>query len=39
MYAAFSNWVQSHRDLPLKLNQQLSRTGDVELDSTDRTTR
>ena len=21
MYAAYSNWVQSHRDLPLKLNQ------------------
>jgi len=24
MYAAFSNWVQSHRDLPLKLNQWCS---------------
>lgn len=24
MYAAYSNWVQSHRDLPLKLNQWCS---------------
>jgi len=24
MYAAFSNWVQSHRDLPIKLNQWCS---------------
>ena len=21
MYAAYSNWVQSHRDLPIKINQ------------------
>lgn len=24
MYAAYSNWVQSHRDLPIKLNQWCS---------------
>ena len=23
MYAAYSDWVQSHRDLPIKLNQPL----------------
>ena len=24
MYAAYSDWVQSHRDLPIKLNQLLA---------------